>query len=137
LLQVLTFTECRRVALANFTNINYDFILQSALLCFHCFLADFSLLSHTDFPLLQLCFWQLCEYVLRVCLWRNLINFTLLEKSRVCCQKSVQMINELINMRQKFGPHPCQMTATLSQHLAYTLCGSAIMHYVICKNFIA
>lgn len=57
--------------------------------CFHCSFALILSLSHSpcDFPLLLVCFWQLCEYVLWVCLWRNLINFTWLEQSRVDCQK--------------------------------------------------
>jgi len=41
----------------------------------------------------------------RVSLWRNLINFTLLRVhcTLAGCRKSVQMINELINMRQNLS----------------------------------
>lgn len=91
------------VALANFTNINYDFISsQSAVLS--------TSLSHSLALSRFLFLASPCGCPESLRLWRNLINFTLLEESCAGCQKSVQMINELINMRQKF-PLPLLTTA--------------------------
>lgn len=111
---------CPDVALANFTNINYDFISsQPAVLS-----TSFSF-SISPYPSLSYSPLHVCESLR---LWRNLINFTLLEESCAGCQKSVQMINELINMPQKFSPR--QLLRPCSGGLKMVACGKC--NYALC-----